>query len=150
MQPAGHGEHRLTSAAHQHRRGLFGALLLSSAILVMELAAGLAGNSVALLADAGHVFADVSGMALAAVAVWLANRRATEERSFGMYRVEILAAGLNAVLLFAIAAFVMWQGIQRLLQPEDVQSGLMIVVAGLALGLNLLAVALLQRGQKVA
>ena len=150
MQPAAPAKHPITSAAHQHRRGLLGALLLSSAILVLELVAGLAGNSVALLADAGHVFADVSGMALASAAVWIANRRATEERSFGMYRVEILAAGLNAVLLFAIAAFVMWEGIQRLIQPEDVQSGLMIVVAGLALGLNLVAVVLLRRGQKVS
>ncbi len=140
----------MTSAAHKHRRGLLGALLLSSAILVMELVAGLVGNSVALLADAGHVFADVAGMALAAVAVGIANRRTTDERSFGMYRVEILAAGLNAVLLFAIAAFVIWEGVQRLIRPEDVESGLMIIVAGFALVLNLVAVGLLRRSQKVS
>ncbi|MEO8625964.1 MAG: cation diffusion facilitator family transporter [Candidatus Limnocylindrales bacterium] len=150
MQSTRPAEHRTTSAAHHHRRGLLGALLLSSAILVLELVAGLAGNSVALLADAGHVFADVSGMALAAGAVWIANRRASDERSFGMYRVEILAAGLNAVLLLAIAAVLVWEGIQRLVHPEDVQSGLMIVVAALALSLNLVAVALLRRGQKVS
>ncbi|MEP7361541.1 MAG: cation diffusion facilitator family transporter [Chloroflexota bacterium] len=137
----------MTSAAHQHRRGLLGALSLSIVVLVLELVAGVAGNSVALLADAGHVFADVSGMALATVAVWIANKRVTDERSFGMYRVEILAAGLNAILLLAIAVFVIWEGIQRLTRPEDVQSGLMIAVAAVALGVNLVSVALLRRGQ---
>lgn len=139
--------HPVTSAAHQQRRPLLGALLLSVAVLVLELVAGLVTNSVALLADAGHVFADVSGMALAVVAVWIANRRVTDERSFGMYRAEILAAVLNAVLLFAIAAFVIWEGVQRLTQPQDVQAGLMVGVAAVALVADLAALALLRRGQ---
>jgi cobalt-zinc-cadmium efflux system protein len=123
------------------------ALLLSVAIFALELVAGIIANSVALLADAGHVFADSFGLGLAAGAVWLANRRTDEDRSFGMYRVEILAAVLSAVLLFAIAAFVIWEGVQRLLQPEGVESGWMIVVAAIALGANLVALALLRRGQ---
>lgn len=138
------------SAAHQHRRGLQGALLLSVAMFAVELVAGIAANSVALLADASHVFADSFGLAIAAGAVWLANRRTDEDRSFGMYRVEILAAVLSGVLLFAIAAFVIWEGVQRLLQPEAVQSNLMIVVAAVALGVNLVALALLRRGQKAS
>jgi cobalt-zinc-cadmium efflux system protein len=129
---------------------LQGALLLSVAIFAVELVAGIAANSVALLADASHVLADSFGLAIAAGAVWLANLRTDEDRSFGMYRVEILAAVLSAVLLFAIAAFVIWEGVQRLLQPEDVQSNLMIVVAAVALGVNLIALALLRRGQKAS
>ena len=139
--------HPVTSAAHRQRRPLLGALLLSVAVLVLELVAGLVTNSVALLADAGHVFADVSSMALALAAVWIANRRVTDERSFGMYRAEILAAVLNAVLLFAIAAFVIWEGVQRLTRPQDVQSGLMVGVAAVALVADLAALALLRRGQ---
>jgi cobalt-zinc-cadmium efflux system protein len=129
---------------------LQGALLLSVAMFAVELVAGIAANSVALLADASHVFADSFGLAIAAGAVWLANRRTDEDRSFGMYRVEILAAVLSGVLLFAIAAFVIWEGVQRLVQPEAVQSSLMIVVAAVALGVNLVALALLRRGQKAS
>jgi cobalt-zinc-cadmium efflux system protein len=135
------------SAAFQHRGALLGALLLSVGILVIELAAGLLGNSVALLADAGHVFADVSGIALSAVAIRIANRDPTVGRSFGLYRIEILAATFNAVLLLAIAGWVIWEGAGRLRSPAEVQAGPMIVVAGLALVANLLALQLLRRGQ---
>src|SRR6185295_4012680 len=139
--------HAVESAAHRHRAGLVGAIAVSVGILLVELAAGLLGNSVALLADAGHVFADVSGMALSAAAIWIADREPTTGRSFGLYRLEILAAVLNALLLFGIAAVVIWEGAARLRQPEDVQSGLMIVVAAGALAGNIVAVGLLRRGQ---
>jgi cobalt-zinc-cadmium efflux system protein len=135
------------SAAHEHRGELRAALILSAGILVVELVAGLVSNSVALLADAGHVFADVSGMALSAFAIWVANRAPTTGRSFGLYRVEILAAVLNALLLFGIAGFVIWEGITRLVNPEDIESGLVIVVALGALLANLGAVVFLRRGQ---
>ena len=133
------------SAAHEHRAALLGALLLSAAILAIELAAGLLGNSVALLADAGHVFADVSGMTLSAIAIWIANRRPTAGRSFGLYRIEILAATFNAALLLAIAAWVIWVGVSRL--RPSAESSLMIVVAAGALVANLVALRLLRRGQ---
>jgi cobalt-zinc-cadmium efflux system protein len=141
---------RAGSAAHEHRQGLLGALAVSVAILVVELVAGIAGNSVALLADAGHVFADASGMALAAAAIWLANRASSAGMSFGLYRLEILAAAFNAVLLFAIAAFVIVEGLQRVLQPEDTNAGLMLVVAAGALVANLAALRFLRRGQAVS
>lgn len=142
--------HGPRSAAREHQRGLMGALGISVGILVVELAAGIAGNSVALLADAGHVFADASGMALAAAAVWLANRASSEGRSFGLYRVEILAAAFNAVLLFGIAAFVIYEGIKRLLAPEPTDAGLMLVVAAAALVANLAALRFLRTGQAVS
>jgi cobalt-zinc-cadmium efflux system protein len=135
------------SAAHEHRGELRTALLLSTGILVIELIAGIVSNSVALLADAGHVFADVSGMALSAFAIWMANRAPTTGRSFGLYRVEILAAVINSLLLFGIAAFVIWEGINRLINPEDIQAGLVIVVAMVALGANVASLAFLRRGQ---
>jgi cobalt-zinc-cadmium efflux system protein len=139
--------HPVRSAAHRHRSGLFAAIALSSAILVVELVAAVATGSVALLADAGHVFADVSGMALSAAAIWLANRKPTAGRSFGLYRLEIVAAAVNALLLFGIAAFVIWEGIARLREPSDVATGPMIVVAAAALVANLMALRLLHRGQ---
>ncbi|HEX8025732.1 MAG TPA: cation diffusion facilitator family transporter, partial [Candidatus Limnocylindrales bacterium] len=135
------------SAAHEHRAGLFAALVVSVGILVAELGAGLLANSIALLADAGHVFADASGMALGAAAIWLADRRPTADWSFGMYRLEVLVAALNAVLLVGIAGFVIWEGVQRLQGDAEVQSGLMIVVAAGALVANLVAVRFLRRGR---
>jgi cobalt-zinc-cadmium efflux system protein len=135
------------SAAHAHRGGLLRAIGLSVGILVVELLAGLLSGSVALLADAGHVFADVSGMSLSAVAISIANRRPSADRSFGLYRVEILAACLNAVLLLGIAAFVIWEGLTRLQEPADVQATVMIVVAAGALAANLVALQSLRRGQ---
>ena len=80
-------------------------MTVSMAVLVVELVAGIAGNSLALMADAGHVFADVSGMALSLGAIWLADRPAGGSRSFGLYRLEILAAALQrraAVRRFAV------------------------------------------------
>jgi cobalt-zinc-cadmium efflux system protein len=138
--------HRHT-AAHHHRSGLAGALLLSAGILVVELAAGIAGNSIALLADAGHVFADVSGMALSTAAIRMADRRPTDGRSFGLYRLEVLAATANALLLIGIAVLVAWEGVTRLVEPEPVSSSLMVGVAAAALVANLGALALLRRGQ---
>ena len=135
------------SAAHHHRRGLYAAIGLGLAVVVVEVVAGILGNSIALLADAGHAFADVSGLALAAVAISIANRKATVERSFGMYRVEILVAVLNAVVLLGIAAFVAWEGVSRLRNPEPVDWALMIIVSAVALVANLAALRFLHAGQ---
>jgi cobalt-zinc-cadmium efflux system protein len=135
------------SVAYRDRGGLLVATLLSLAIFLIELVAGFAGNSAALLADAGHTFADLSGLALAGAAIWLANRGSAGRRSFGTYRVEILAATLNAVLLLAIAGGVIWQGITRLVQPAAVESGLMVGAALIALALDLVALRVLRAGQ---
>jgi cobalt-zinc-cadmium efflux system protein len=141
------GSQHVHSPAYQDRGGLFVAIAIGTTILVVEVVAGLASGSVALLADAGHALADVSGLILAAVAIWLANRSPTTERSFGLYRLEILAAALNGVLLFGIAAIVLWEGFARLRAPDEVESGLMIVVAAGALVGNLVALRFLHRGQ---
>jgi cobalt-zinc-cadmium efflux system protein len=135
------------SAAYAHRSRLVGAVVLSAVVLVVELIAGVLSNSVSLIADAGHVFADTSGLLLSTAAIWVADRRPTAGRSFGLYRLEILVAALNAVLLFVIAAFVILEGIARLREPSAVQSSLMIVVAAGALAADLVASALLRRGQ---
>src|SRR5205823_6116182 len=84
---------------------------------------------------------------LSAIAIWIANRRPTAGRSFGLYRIEILAATFNAALLLAIAAWVIWVGVSRLRPSAAVESSLMIVVAAGALVANLVALRLLRRGQ---
>jgi len=138
------------SAAGAHRGRLRIVLGISSTILVTEVVVGLAANSLALLADAGHVFADVIGTALALVAIWLAARPATRERSFGFYRFEILAAVLNSLILFAIAGYVLFEAARRIADAPEVASGPMLVVASGALILNGVAVSLLRAGQKVS
>src|SRR5262245_23016582 len=137
----------MTTPAHQHWRGLLGAIALGIAVLLVEVVAGVVGHSVSLLADAGHGFADVAGMGLSAGAIWIANRQPTLGRSFGLYRLEILAATVNAVLLLGIAVVVVWEGVSRLWAPADVQSGLMVVVALIALAANGASLLLLRRGE---
>jgi len=122
-------------------------MLISLAVLAVELVAGLYGNSLALLADAGHVFADVSGIALSLGAVWLANRPTKAQRSFGLYRLEILAAAANALLLLGIAIFIVFEAIQRFDEPPAINSTLVVAVAAVALAANVASVALLAPGR---
>ena len=135
------------SAAGRHAGSLAAAIGIGIVILVLELIAGIAANSLALLADAGHVFADVSGMALSLVAIRLAARPPSDTRSFGLYRLEMLAAAVNAVLLLVIAIVVAVEAVRRFGAPPDVQPSLLIVVAVLALAGNLVSLRLLAPGQ---
>jgi len=109
---------------------------ISSAILGAEVIVGLLANSLALLADAGHVFADVVGTALALTAIWLGSRPATRTQTFGFYRFEILAAVLNGMLLFAIAAYVLIEAWRRLGSEPVIATGPMLAVAAAALAAN--------------
>lgn len=127
---------------------MLGSLAISLAVLVVELAASAASHSLALLADAGHVAADASGMALSAIAVWIAHRDTDRRRSFGLFRIEVLAANLNAVLLLGVSAFVIWQGALRIVEPESVDGPIMVLVAIGALGANAISLGLLRHGQR--
>ena len=135
------------SAAGRHAAPLAAAIRIGVAILVVELVAGYAANSLALLADAGHVFADVSGMGLSLVAIRLAARPPSGARSFGLYRLEMLAAAVNAVVLLGIAVIVAVEALRRFGAPPEVQPSLVIVVAVLALAANLVSLRLLAPGQ---
>jgi len=101
-------------------------------------------NSLALVADAGHVFTDVFGIGLVLAAIWLAGRPATSERSFGFLRLEIFAAVANALLLFAVSAYVLYEAWERLQEPPEVTSGLMLAVAVLGLAANAVSLFLLR------
>ena len=120
---------------------------LSIGILVIELVGGLASNSLALLADAGHVFTDVAGLSLALLAIWFGSRPTSSERTFGYLRLEILAAVANAVLLFAVAAFILYEAWRRLSDPPEVASGLMLAVAVVGLVGNGISLWLLHDAQ---
>lgn len=138
------------SAAAQHGSRLAAALAISVAILLVELVAGIAANSLALLADAGHVFADVSGMSVSLAAVWIANRPTSGGRSFGLYRLEIVAASANALLLLGVSLIVIWEGLQRLLVPPETDARLIVGVAVVALAANLVSLRMLSAGRSAS
>jgi cobalt-zinc-cadmium efflux system protein len=135
------------SPARADARRLVAVFGLSLIVLVVELAGGLAANSLALLADAGHVLADVGGMLVVLIAIWIGARPASRERTFGYLRVEILAAVLNAGLLFAVAAFILYEAWRRLSEPPVVISGLMLAVALFGLVANSISLFLLRDAQ---
>ena len=141
--PHAHG-----SAAGEHRSRLAAVFLLTLAVFVIELVGGIASNSLALLADAGHMLTDVAGIGLALLAIWFAQRPASEERTFGYLRLEILAAVINSMLLFGIAAFVLIEAWRRLSEPPEVASGLMLAIALVGLAANALSLFLLRDAQK--
>ena len=122
---AGH-DHGSMSAGGAHRSRLVMVLGITGTVLVAELIGAKLTGSLALLADAGHMFTDVAGIILAVLAVTFASRPATTRRTFGYYRLEILAAVVNAMLLFGIAIFILYEAWQRWTDPPDVEGGLML------------------------
>jgi cobalt-zinc-cadmium efflux system protein len=140
----GHG----VSAAAAHRGRLAVVLAVTLVVLVVELVGAALSGSLALVADAGHVLADAAGIALALGAVWFAARPATPQRTFGYYRLEILAAVGNAVLLLGVAGVVLWEAARRLPDPPAVASGLMVTVAVVGLVANAGCLWLLREGQR--
>jgi cobalt-zinc-cadmium efflux system protein len=148
-QDHGHAHHHGhdVRAAARHKGRLFAALLVLSAVTVIEVVTGFATRSLALLSDAGHMLTDVGGLGMALAAVHVADRaRVDARRSFGLYRLEILAALANAVLLFLVAGYVLVEAVRRWGDPPDVLVGPMLVVAVIGLLANLAAFWLLRAG----
>jgi cobalt-zinc-cadmium efflux system protein len=145
-QDHGH-DHSLGAVAVTHRRPLAWVLAISFTILIVEVVGAVLSGSLALLADAGHMLTDVAGLSMALVAATLALRPATPERTWGYRRAEVLAAAAQAALLLAVGAFVIVEGVRRLLEPPDVQSGLMAAFAVVALLGNAVSILLLSRTQ---
>jgi cobalt-zinc-cadmium efflux system protein len=135
------------SAAAAHRDRLLAVFVVTLAVFAVEAVGGFAANSLALLADAGHMLTDVAGIGLALLAIWIGSRPANAERTFGYQRLEILAAVVNALLLFGVGAFILVAAIQRLAAPPEVASGLMIAVALVGLAGNGISLRLLVDAQ---
>jgi cobalt-zinc-cadmium efflux system protein len=137
--------HRHThSSRHKHR--LWVVFALSASFMVVQVVVGWWTNSLALLADAAHLFVDAVGVGLSLLAVWFAERPATAEKTYGYYRVEILAALVNGVVLCVLAIAILVEAWERLRVPHEVSAGPVLVVAVAGLGVNLLAAWLLHAG----
>ena len=140
-------EHSHNHAAGANSKMLGIALALTSTFLVAEVVGAFVFNSLALLSDAAHMFTDAAALAIALAAIRIGQRPADDSRTFGYRRFEILAAVFNALLLFAVAGYVLWEGIARFFTPAEVQSTGMLVVAALGLLVNLIAMRLLSAGK---
>jgi cobalt-zinc-cadmium efflux system protein len=137
--------HRTAAAANRGR--LVAVFALTLGVFVVELVGGLVSNSLALLADAGHMLTDVAGIGLALLAIWFARRPANGGRTFGYLRLEILAAVVNAVLLFGVSAFILFEAWRRLSDPPEIATGLMLAVALVGLVANAVSLFLLRKAQ---
>src|SRR3954451_1327512 len=141
----GHGHGHGVPVGQGHRRPLTIVLIISSTILLVEVAGAFVSGSLALLADAGHMLTDVAGLSLALIAAVLAGRPATDARTFGYRRAEVLAAAAQAAVLLAVGGFVLVEGVKRLFEPPDVASGAMVVFGVVGLLGNAVAILLLSR-----
>lgn len=143
-----HSHHHHALPTDNHSKRLWWALGLTSTFLIIELIGGLLTQSLALLSDAAHMFTDTAALAIALAAIHLAKRPADQKRTFGYHRFEILAAAFNALLLFAVAIYIVYEAWLRLTHPADIQTTGMLVIAVIGLGINLTAMYLLIGGQQ--
>ena len=136
---------QVETAAARNKNRLVVVLALTGTYLVAEVVGGILTGSLALLADAGHMFTDVGGLALALFSIKLAERKATPEKTYGYYRVEILAAAINAMILFAVSFYIVYEAYQRFRDPPEVSSAAMLAVAAVGLVVNVIGIFLLRR-----
>ena len=137
-------EHRLTT----DRRALTVALILVAGVMVAEIAAGLLGHSLALLADAGHMLTDAAALGFALFASAMAARPAAGRWTFGYSRLEILAAQANGITLGLLAIWIIWSAVHRLIDPRDVNGGMVLVVALGGALVSLIATLVLARASR--
>jgi cobalt-zinc-cadmium efflux system protein len=135
------------TAGGRHRGRLAWALGIAVGVFVLEVVGAIVTGSLALLADAGHVLTDVLGVALALVAATMAQRPPSLRRTFGWQRLEVLAAALNALLLIGVGTYVAIEAVQRLITPEPVQAGLMLVFAVAGMVANAVSLRILTAGK---
>jgi cobalt-zinc-cadmium efflux system protein len=156
-----HGSHKLlghshgaacTHGAHTHAgdsprlsRTLIAGLLINAAFVAIEFGAGIWVNSVALIADAAHNLGDVYGLVLSWAAVALAQRAPTKRHTWGLRRSSMLAALGHAVALCALALFTIWEGVERLFNPQPIHAGTVVAVAVIGIGINGLTAWMLSR-----
>jgi cobalt-zinc-cadmium efflux system protein len=143
-----HHDHRhLTTGGSDSTRRLAIALAITAAFLVAEVVGGWVSNSLALLADAGHMLTDVGALALSLFVAWFSRQPATPRKTYGYLRWEILAALINGAVLLMASGWIIWEALQRLRTPEPIGGTLMLVVAALGLVVNAVSAWLLHGSQ---
>ncbi|MBN9240146.1 MAG: cation transporter [Micrococcales bacterium 70-64] len=144
----GHSHPTAASAGGRHRRPLVIAFALTATYMVVEFVVGFSINSLALISDAAHMGTDVLGLGMALAAITLANRPKTSQRTYGLYRLEVLAALANGILLFGVAGYVIYEAIQRFNEPPEIPGLPLLLTASIGLVINLISFRLLMAGSK--
>jgi cobalt-zinc-cadmium efflux system protein len=141
-------DHGHVHAQRADARRLGAAFILIVGFMVAEVVAGIVASSLALLSDAGHMLTDAVALALALAALRLAQRPPAGSFTYGMRRAEILSAQVNGITLLLLGGLVVYEGIRRLIDPPDVEGTLVLVVAMVGIGVNLLAARLLAGAER--
>jgi cobalt-zinc-cadmium efflux system protein len=144
----GHPHAHDAPSGNDGERRLSWVLVLTAGFMVVEAVGGWLAGSLALIADAGHMLSDTAALALAWAAFRVARRPHDEKRSYGYHRFQILAAFVNGLALFAIAAWIVFEAVGRLRAPAPVLGTPMLVIAVLGLAVNLIALAMLRTGDR--
>lgn len=146
---AGHGHGVAGHVGGRYRRRLTITFLLVFSFMAVELVFGILSGSLALISDAGHMAADVVALGAALVATRIAVRPdTTGRRTYGSYRVEVFASGLTVLIMLGVAAYVVFEGISRMGNTLEVQTGPMLIVGALGLLINIVSMILLRAGSK--
>jgi cobalt-zinc-cadmium efflux system protein len=143
----GRGHSHEITATNAHRKRLIIVLAITFGVLIAEVIGGLISGSLALLAEAGHMLTDSTGLIMALIAASLATRAATVKRTFGLQRAEVLAALANALLLVGVAVWVLIMAVDRLRSPAEINSRLMLIVAIIGVLANLTGLLVLRPAQ---
>ena len=130
-----------------NEKRLYAALALTALFMVVEIVGGIVTNSLALLSDAAHMFTDVTALAISLAAVRIGKRGVDDRRSYGYQRFEILAAAFNAILLFLVAGYILYEAWRRFVEPPEVNSAGMLGIAVVGLAVNLVSMKLLVGGK---
>ncbi len=137
---------------HNHSHGGAGALGyaldLTLVFAAVELVGGLWSGSLALISDAGHMLSDSAALGIAALAEWVARRPASKRHSYGMVRAEVIAAFINGVIMLALVALIVIEAISRLLEPQAVAGGGVMVIAAIGLAVNIVVALIVSRGER--
>lgn len=140
------------STGHDHSKGaneraMWFALFLTGGFMLVEAIGGLLSGSLALISDAAHMLTDTTALGIALFAIRMGRRAADARRTFGYARFEILAAAFNAAMLFVVAFYILYEAIERLRQPAEIQSTAMLVIAVIGLVVNFISMRLLSGGK---
>lgn len=146
MSESAHSHDHKLLARKENKGKLLTVLFITVGLMIAEIIVGLSANSLAILADAGHMLSDVGGLTLALIAIWFSSKPATKEKTFGYYRSEILAGFINSIVLVGIALFILYEAWQRFNSPPEVNPIPVLCLAVIGIGLNILSLRILSSG----
>lgn len=145
----GHDHNHFEAARSGNKKALALALGITAGIMLLEFFGGLFTNSLALIADSGHMLSDTVSLALSLAAIWCAGKAASANKTYGYYRFEIIVAFINGITLFIMAGFIVYEAIERFYEPPKVQGGWMLMIAAIGLAANILSAWVLNRNADV-